>query len=565
VKPLRADDPDVIGDYRILGTLGAGGMGRVYLARSRGGRTVAVKVIRPEHADNPVFRRRFRREVEAARRVTGSWTAPVLDADPDAESPYLVTAYVPGPSLAEAVLARGPLPTHTLRALGAGLAEALLEIHRAGLVHRDLKPSNVLLSLDGPRVIDFGIARALDSTALTRTGAAIGSPAFMSPEQINGVEALPATDVFALGGLLVFAATGAGPFDGPTIPAVMNNVLNREPALDSLPADLRPLAAACLSKAPGTRPGPDAVRAALAPGGAAALIEADWLPPDLVASLSRRAVALLDLEAPVVPPGAASPAVGQEPTPDPTPAGATTAAVPGPGHPGAWPPPAVPGPGHPAAWPSPAVPPPAGVGPRTGARRRRNGLITVLAAVLAVLVVGGIVGYLVARGDGNAGPTVTSSLVAEPTALAAEPGAGPASTGGADAPTPGPLPAGYVGTWVGQVRSELGLVQDVVLTLRAGNSGETLGHSEYSVSEVTGLDGEPVRCLGDQRLVGLTPGGDVVLADVPGAESNPALFGVQVCTAGGTTRLRLGSDGRLSIVVADPGAGQPTGTLTRRA
>ncbi|WP_261562078.1 serine/threonine-protein kinase, partial [Frankia tisae] len=292
--PLRPDDPELIGDYRLLQRLGAGGMGRVYLGRSPGGRTVAVKVIRSELADDPHFRQRFRREVDAARRVGGTWTAPVLDADPAAERPWLVTAFVPGPSLHEAVRAHGPLPPGTVRALGAGLAEALIAVHGAGLVHRDLKPSNVLLSLDGPRVIDFGISRAVDATALTHTGAAIGSPAFMAPEQIASGEIGPASDVFALGAVLVHAATGTSPFQASTVPAMMYAVLSREPDLATVPADLRELIGACLRKLPGERPSPTAVLAALAPaGGAAALIAAGWLPATLVTALSRRAVTLL--------------------------------------------------------------------------------------------------------------------------------------------------------------------------------------------------------------------------------------------------------------------------------
>ncbi|WP_261576062.1 serine/threonine-protein kinase, partial [Frankia gtarii] len=297
--PLHPDDPETIGDYRLLQRLGAGGMGRVYLGRSPGGRTVAIKVVRPELVDEPQFHQRFRREVDAARRVGGAWTAPVLDADPDAERPWLVTAFVPGPSLHEAVRTYGPLPLGTVRALGAGLAEALIAVHGAGLVHRDLKPSNVLLSLDGPRVIDFGISRAVDATALTHTGAAVGSPAYMAPEQIGAGGVGPASDVFALGAVLVHAATGTSPFQASTVPAMMYAVLSREPDLAAVPDDLRALISACLRKSPGERPSPAAVLAALAPAGSAAgLIAAGWLPATLVTDLSRRAVALLDLDAP---------------------------------------------------------------------------------------------------------------------------------------------------------------------------------------------------------------------------------------------------------------------------
>lgn len=211
MRALDRDDPKEIGGYRLLRVLGAGGMGRVYLARSPGGRTVAVKVIRPELSDDVGFRNLFRREVAAARRVGGAWTAPVIDADTEASRPWLVTGYVAGPSVYEAVERHGPLPESSVRTLGAGLAEALIAIHGTGLIHRDLKPTNVLLSLDGPRVIDFGISRALDASVHTRTGATVGSPGFMSPEQIDGRDVGPATDVFSLGSVLVFAATAKGP------------------------------------------------------------------------------------------------------------------------------------------------------------------------------------------------------------------------------------------------------------------------------------------------------------------------------------------------------------------
>ncbi len=211
MRPLEAGEPTVIGPYRLLGRLGSGGMGRVYLGRSGGGRTVAVKIVHPHFALDEEFRARFRREVEAARRVGGAWTAPVLDADPDAPVPWVATGYAAGPTLTEAVREGAPLPAHSVRVLGAGLAEALAHVHSLGLVHRDVKPSNVLLTLDGPRLIDFGIARATDGTAsLTATGASVGSPGYMAPEQILGKPVTGAADVFSLGAVLVYAATGQG-------------------------------------------------------------------------------------------------------------------------------------------------------------------------------------------------------------------------------------------------------------------------------------------------------------------------------------------------------------------
>jgi len=205
---LDKADPKRLGPYVLLGRLGSGGMGRVYLGRSRGQRLVAIKMIHAAYAGDPAFRSRFRREVTAARTVGGFWTASVVDADPDAPTPWLATEYVPGPSLAAVIAANGPLPEESVWVLAAGLAEALAAIHAAGLVHRDLKPSNVLLATDGPRVIDFGISLAAEATSLTAVGSAIGTPGFLSPEQANGGEVGPASDVFSLGAVLAYTATG---------------------------------------------------------------------------------------------------------------------------------------------------------------------------------------------------------------------------------------------------------------------------------------------------------------------------------------------------------------------
>ncbi|MFC8223898.1 serine/threonine-protein kinase [Streptomyces sp. NPDC057362] len=256
---LQQDDPRSVGGYVLEGRLGAGGMGVVYLARSLSGRQVAVKVIRPELAHDPGFRDRFRREVDAARQVSGAFTAPVVDADAESPTPWLATLFVPGPSLAERVAGHGPLPPGEVLRLAAGLAEALRDIHRVGLVHRDLKPGNILLAEDGPRVIDFGISRARDATQLTRTGAAIGTPPFMAPEQFTGAQVGPAADVFSLGSVLVHAATGHGPFDGDSMHTVGFRVVYEEPDLTALPDQLRPLVTSCLAKEPAHRPTVDQV------------------------------------------------------------------------------------------------------------------------------------------------------------------------------------------------------------------------------------------------------------------------------------------------------------------
>ncbi|MFF5716169.1 serine/threonine-protein kinase [Streptomyces buecherae] len=340
--PLEPDDPRRIGAYRLLRRLGSGGMGRVYLGRSAGGRTVAVKLVHPHFATDAQFRARFRREVEAARRVGGAWTAPVLDADPEAAVPWVATGYVAGPSLTQAVEDLGALPTPCVRALGASLAEALVAVHGLGLVHRDVKPSNVLLALDGPRLIDFGITRAIDGTAsLTSTGVSIGSPGYMSPEQILGQGATAAADVFSLGAVLAYAATGRPPFPGDSSAALLYRVVHEQPELGpALAGELRAIVADCLVKDPAGRPTPaelvrrltadaggdaeaDAGTGAGAGGGAAGLVRPGWLPAPLVEGASRRAMELLDLEAE---PLESSPSLSPSPSPTPPPVPAWPAA-----------------------------------------------------------------------------------------------------------------------------------------------------------------------------------------------------------------------------------------------
>ncbi|MDQ1015207.1 serine/threonine-protein kinase [Streptomyces afghaniensis] len=254
-QPLQADDPLVVAGYRLAARLGAGGMGRVYLSHTQGGRPVAIKVVRPELADDPAFRRRFRREVEAARRVRGAYTAELIDADADGTPPWAATLYVPGPSLTEAVARRGPLPVPAVLWLIAGVAEALQAIHGAGIVHRDLKPSNVLLAADGPRVIDFGISLAADFTSHTATGATVGTPHFMAPEQASGGEVTAATDVFALGQTAAFAALGRPLYGDGSAVGVLYRIVHDEPDLSVLPEQLRPLIARCLAASPEERAG----------------------------------------------------------------------------------------------------------------------------------------------------------------------------------------------------------------------------------------------------------------------------------------------------------------------
>ena len=277
---LQPEDPQLIGPYRLRGRLGTGGMGRVYLGLSPGGRAAAVKVIRADLAQDPEFRARFRREIAVARKVSGLFTAPVIDAGLDGSVPWLATAYVPGPSLAEAVSQHGPLPLRSVLALAAGLAEGLNAIHAAGVVHRDLKPANVLLAEDGPRVIDFGISRAVEASALTHTGLVVGSPGFMSPEQAEGREVGPPSDIFSLGAVLAFAATGEGPFGTGSTPALVYRVVHARPNLDYLPAQVRPLVERCLAKDPAQRP----TAAQLLAG--AAYPATGWLPEPVTRTFS---------------------------------------------------------------------------------------------------------------------------------------------------------------------------------------------------------------------------------------------------------------------------------------
>ncbi|MGW1541501.1 bifunctional serine/threonine-protein kinase/ABC transporter substrate-binding protein [Streptomyces sp. NPDC002309] len=313
-EPLLPSDPSRIAAFRLLRRLGAGGMGVVYLGRTDAGKLAAVKVTRADGAADDDFRTRFAREVELARRVESPWVVPVLDADAEADEPWLATEFVPGPSLAEAVAAHGPLPPRAARVLGGRLAEALASVHAAGLVHRDVKPGNVLLTLDGPRLIDFGIARALDDTALTASGVVVGTPGFLAPEQARGEDATDASDVFALGCVLAYAMTGRPPFGTGEPHALLYRTVHDEPELDRVDSGSRPVVARCLAKDPQARPTAEEVRAGLTedlPDGA------DWLPDPVartVALRSSESLALPGIE-PTVVDGDSEGADGDEDTP----------------------------------------------------------------------------------------------------------------------------------------------------------------------------------------------------------------------------------------------------------
>ncbi|MGW5850288.1 serine/threonine-protein kinase [Streptomyces sp. NPDC055254] len=270
MEQVGASGPARVGPFEVVGVLGQGGMGRVLLGAGPDGRLVAVKQVLARFADDEGFRARFRREVAASRKVSGAYTAAVIDADPDAPTPWLASVFVAGPSLGDVVESAGVLPEDVVRRLAAGLAAALAEIHRAGLVHRDLKPANVLLAEDGVRVIDLGIARATESaveddTGLTRTGWVVGSPAYMSPEQAESKPLTAASDVFSLGSVLAMALTGRSPFAGPSALKTLYDVAHTEPDLDGVPAGLRELIASCLAKDPAQRPSPARLRELIGP------------------------------------------------------------------------------------------------------------------------------------------------------------------------------------------------------------------------------------------------------------------------------------------------------------
>ncbi|MFJ9453441.1 serine/threonine-protein kinase [Kitasatospora sp. NPDC101447] len=559
MQPLAADDPRQVGEYRLLRQLGAGGMGRVYLGRTAGGRTVAVKMVRRDLAEDPEFRARFRQEVAAARRVGGTWTPPVLDADTDGGQLWVATGYVAGPPLTTAVRDFGPLPEPAVRTLGVGLAEALAHVHGLGLVHRDVKPSNVLLTLDGPRLIDFGIARALDATTvLTQSGQVFGSPGFMSPEQASGRPAGPAGDVFSLGAVLAFAATGTMPFgSGVGAPVLVYRVLHEEPDLSGLTGPLHSLVRDCLAKDPSVRPTPGQLRQRLDVDGTAAarLGHGDWLPAALAAAVGRSAVRLLDLEgeqgagapreaaavrevaaaartaeaAKAAPGGGGVPAApGFGPSPPPG-YGPPTA---GPVRPvGAYPPAPVPAPVPMPSAPAtvPGYPP----YPQQPRGRRSYGVLT--AVLVAVLLLGG--GYLLveqwlengrpdaAKNAGRTAPAGGTTAPSAPASKSPEQPTGDRTDPAEDSPSPGAsptdpgpgiIPAKYLGTWVGERKAANGDVTSVTLTIvqsapseeKSRIRAETPKTGTWCEGAWTLTDADESRVSYASRATGSSPGSD---------------------------------------------------------
>lgn len=555
MQPLVPDDPRTIGPYRILRRLGAGGMGRVFLARSAGGRTVAVKVVHPHFAVDEKFRERFRREVASARRVgtasqgqpgNGSgWTAPVLDADPDAATPWVATGYVAGPSLQQAVTEHGPLPERSVRVLGAGLAAALCHVHGLGLVHRDVKPSNVMLTPDGPRLIDFGIARATDGTAsITSTGVSMGSPGYMSPEQALGKGVTYSSDVFSLGSVLAYAARGEDPFPGDSSAALLYKVVHEEPELAGIEGELRELITACLTKEADGRPEPAQLAQRLAEAGDAG---GGWLPGPIVEQAGRRAVELLDLEPDESGSGQAGPESGpvpfttpsyrpeQEPEREPE--------VPQ-QRPGAFAQPPVPSSAQaaPLAQGAPAVPstPPeqAAQSSASGPDERRDtgggggggrpalaltahaersrrriscSLVLTVACVLTAALLGtyflqGVLG----TGGGGGNSDTAQPPAATPSADASSPADEPGN------PSRGDVPDGFLGTWKGELTLETGKsVGQMRVTIRQGEAGDQIGRGEIEPADASCEGYYTLRSAAPRtlRVTALSPQGPPLCAD----------------------------------------------------
>ncbi|MFE9366834.1 protein kinase [Streptomyces sp. NPDC006978] len=580
MEKLGSGDPQRIGTYRLLGRLGSGGMGQVFLARSDRGRTVALKLVRPELAELQHFRDRFRAEVQAARQVGGSWTAPVLDAGVDAAVPWVATGYVAGPSLHRIVSGRpgaplagsgayGPLPERSVRILGAGLAGALQDIHRAGLIHRDLKPSNVLMTIDGPRVIDFGIARALDTVAdggLTRTGAMIGSPGFMSPEQVRGERVTTACDVFCLGAVLAYASTGRLPFGSAETGAhaLMYRIAQEEPDLTGVPVDLLELIRECLAKDPAARPSTDAVLERLGDTDTAE----PWLPGALIAQLGRHAVELLDAEDPEEPEAPAGPAAPgppggpqaarvppapSRPTP-PAPARRPAAPYPGPTHPRppvpqpaapsrAYGYPQQPSPAH-GYGPTPPYGPSAGYAPPQPPRRRALGSSLALTAVALLVAVGAGWGVYAFMRGGDGDPTANPSGAVSPSGDGSSGGQG---SGGGDGKGSGStVPSGFLGTWTGTIESGGG-ASTRQLTVRKGEVGDTV----LSLTAEGPLDtGGSYRCVFEADLASEpSSGGPVRIGPSRVVEGAPKTS----CTPGEPTVLTLLPDGTLRRQITSTG------------
>ncbi|MFI0720312.1 serine/threonine-protein kinase [Streptomyces sp. NPDC021224] len=488
MERLQAGDPRSIGGYPLFARLGAGGMGQVFLARTPAGRALALKTVRPEFALDPGFGARFAQEIRNADRVRSPWTVAVVDFSPPGSGPqWLATEYVPAPSLSDRVAAHGPLPARAVTALAAELCGALRTVHEAGLAHRDVKPSNVLLAGRRPLLIDFGIARAAEDTRHTSTGGMIGSPGYMAPEQATAGSAAEPGDLFALAAVLVYAATGHGPFQHPgeevSAPALLYRVVHEDPDLDGVPAELLPMLRACLAKSPAERP--DARTAAeLLPGGGATggwSAAASELAADLAAREAQTRAALgaapaADLGPSPYGPGTTAYPTGPAPhtAPHPQPVRPTVAA-PTAGHPYG---------GAPAS-------------PATPGRLRANGPLLAAAggavAVVAVLAV--VLSQNLGTGSGGDGGSGGDT---------GGKGTGSTSSGASAATSGDRLPAAWVGTWYGEgpgSYSQGSSSVKVTLTLRGGSRGSTVGKQVSNIPVPdSGVDNG---CTEDLRLTGV--------------------------------------------------------------
>ncbi|WP_327292148.1 serine/threonine-protein kinase [Streptomyces sp. NBC_01198] len=531
MESLGAGDPRSIGGYPLFARLGAGGMGQVFLARTPAGRALALKTVRPEFALDPGFGDRFAREIRHADRVRSPWTVAVVDFSPPGATPqWLATEYVPAPSLTDHVVSHGPLPAPAVAALAAELCAALRTVHDAGLAHRDVKPSNVLLAGQRPLLIDFGIARAAEDSRHTRTGGMIGSPGYMPPEQATAGAAAEPGDLFALAAVLVYAATGRGPFqrpgEDPSAPALLYRVVHEDADLSGVPDVVLPLLRACLAKDPRERPDARAA-AALLPGGDAPGHWPGALPGLAAEVAARESMTRAALGAPPAGDLGPSPYGPGAAYPPPSPAGPAPLSVAGPA-------PTLPAPAaaHPAPQPySPyGGPPAAGAPGGPGPQRRRTSLAL---AVAGVVVLGGVVAVVLDQnggsgGDGDSGGKGTSSSSTRPSSA-------------------GALPAAWVGTWVGEGPGSLAQGTEdikVTLTLTGGARGSTVGR-QVSHARTTGTTAE-AGCTEELEL-SQAQGTTMVFRAVTSTPTDPdsdlrcPTGNVYTLSMTGTDHLRLGS------------------------
>lgn len=571
MEKLTAGDPQRIGAYRLLARLGAGGMGQVYLARSDRGRTVAVKLVRKELAEQDEFRDRFRLEVAAARRVGGAWTAPVLDANTEAAVPWVATGYVAGPSLQDIVSGpHGPLPARSVRILGSGLAHALQDIHGAGLIHRDLKPSNVLVTIEGPKVIDFGIARALETVTgagLTGTGGLVGSPGFMAPEQVRGTPITPACDVFCLGSVLAYAATGHLPFGtaDTAVHVLMFRIAQEEPNLSELPEGLRELVTDCLKKDPSLRPTPAQI---LARVGEPDDDEEPWLPGALLAQLGSDAVQLLEQEEPgartalafTPPPSTPEPPSTppppqqqppQPPQPEPQlPPLPQQYGYPRPGQPPLPPwggtPPYGPPPsnyGYPSPYgPTPPYTPAPAPQPEPARRSTRGTVALIAVALVVALGAGGSVYAFMGSGsekDNSADDTSSAAAADDNTPSEDAPSAteSPSPSASEDDAGAGDVPKKYLGAWSGTIDGAAGR-STRELSVKQGEVGETVLVLTAKGPTDTGGTYE---CVFEAALDAAPGSGPLKIGPSTVTTGRP----MSSCTPGAATELTILPDGRL--------------------